>query len=217
MMKKAVIFDLDGTLSDSINSIKYCADRALEPLGFGPFSVKQYCYFVGDGAANLVKRALLAGGDAELIHFEAAFAAYKEIFREHCMYQVVPYDGIPELLKRLKEAGVLIAVLSNKPHEETIRVVETLFGEGYFDKIQGQKEGVAIKPSPEGVFQVLEELHLTAEEILYLGDTATDMKTGKSAGAFTVGALWGFREREELEESHADAIIGHPLQLLEYL
>lgn len=216
-MKKAVIFDLDGTLSDSINSIKYCGDRALAPFGIGPFETKQYCYFVGDGAANLVKRALIAGGDEELVHFEEAFALYKEIFRDNCMYQVKPYDGIRELLAKLKEAGVKIAVLSNKPHVETIRVIETLFGEDYFDVIQGQKEGVAIKPSPEGAFQVLEQLNLTAEEILYLGDTATDMKTGKGAGAFTVGALWGFRERRELEESHADAIIGHPLELLEYL
>jgi len=216
-MKKAVIFDLDGTLSDSINSIKYCGDRALAPFGIGPFETKQYCYFVGDGAANLVKRALIAGGDEELVHFEEAFALYKEIFRDNCMYQVKPYDGIRELLAKLKEAGVKIAVLSNKPHLETIRVIETLFGKEYFDVIQGQKEGVAIKPSPEGAFQVLEQLNLTAEEILYLGDTATDMKTGKGAGAFTVGALWGFRERRELEESHADAIIGHPLELLEYL
>jgi len=216
-MKKAVIFDLDGTLSDSINSIKYCSDWALAPYGIGPFTVKQYCYFIGDGAANLIKRALKAGGDTELEHFEEAFARYKEIFREHCMYQVVPYQGIPELLKALKESGIKITVLSNKPHAETIRVVESLFGEGYFDMIQGQKEGTAIKPSPEGVFQILEQLSLKPEDILYLGDTATDMKTGKAAGAFTVGALWGFRARQELEESHADAIIGHPLQLLEYL
>lgn len=216
-MKKAVIFDLDGTLSDSINSIKYCADKALAPFGIGPFEKKQYCYFVGDGAANLVKRALIAGGDTALEHFEEAFVRYREIFRENCMYEVKPYDGIRELLAKLKEAGVIIAVLSNKPHAETISVIETLFGKDYFDVIQGQKEGVAIKPSPEGVFQILEELSLTAEDILYLGDTSTDMKTGKSAGAFTVGALWGFRERAELEENHADAIIAKPLELLEYL
>lgn len=216
-MKKAVIFDLDGTLSDSINSIKYCADKALAPFGIGPFEKKQYCYFVGDGAANLVKRALVAGGDTELVHFEEAFALYREIFKENCMYEVKPYDGIRELLAQLKEKGIVIAVLSNKPHAETISVIETLFGKDYFDVIQGQQEGVAIKPSPEGVFQILEKLSLTAEDILYLGDTSTDMKTGKSAGAFTVGALWGFRERKELEENHADAIIGHPLELLEYL
>lgn len=216
-MKKAVIFDLDGTLSDSINSIKYSSDLALEKVGFGPFTVEQYKYFVGDGAANLIKRALIAGGDTELVHFEEVFAEYRKIFKENCMYQVEPYDGIRELLAALKAKGLAIAVLSNKPHAETINVIETLFGKGYFDMIQGQKENVAIKPSPEGVFQILDQLGLTAEDILYLGDTATDMKTGKSAGAFTVGALWGFRKREELEESHADAIISHPLELLNYV
>lgn len=216
-MKKAVIFDLDGTLSDSIASMKYCGDRALAPFGYGPFPESDYKYFVGDGAANLVKRALKAGGDEELVHFEEAFALYKKYFAEDCMYQVKPYEGIPELLAALKEKGLKIAVLSNKPHDQTIDVIETLFGKGYFDIIQGQKDGLPIKPDPAGVFAILKQLNLTAEDILYLGDTATDMKTGKSAGAFTVGALWGFRDRKELEEGHADAIIAHPLELLRYV
>lgn len=216
-MKKAVIFDLDGTLSDSIASIKYCGDKALEAFGIGPFSEQQYKYFVGDGAANLIRRALAAGGDTEFVHFQEAYALYREIFRENCMYQVKPYEGIPELIAGLKERGIKIAVLSNKPHVETVNVIETLFGEGCFDCIQGQKENVAIKPSPEGAFQIMEMLELAAGEILYLGDTATDMKTGKSAGAFTVGALWGFRDRAELEEGGADVIIEHPLQVLELL
>lgn len=216
-MKQAVIFDLDGTLSDSIQSIKYCGDLALATVGLGPFAVEQYKYFVGDGAANLVKRALAAGGDIELVHFQEVFDAYKVIFREHCMYEVKPYEGIRELLAELKMRGIKIAVLSNKPHVETLNVIETLFGKGYFDVIHGQKEDVAIKPSPEGAFNILEELELSAEDILYLGDTATDMKTGKGTGAFTVGALWGFRKREELEEAHADAVIAHPLELLTYL
>lgn len=216
-MKKAVIFDLDGTLSDSIASMKYCGDRALAPFGYGPFPESDYKYFVGDGAANLIKRALKAGGDEKLVHFEEAFALYKKFFAENCMYQVKPYEGIPELLAALKEKGLKIAVLSNKPHDQTIDVIETLFGKGYFDIIRGQKDGVPIKPDPAGVFAILRQWYLTAEDILYLGDTATDMKTGKSAGAFTVGALWGFRDRRELEEGHADAIIVHPLELLEYV
>lgn len=215
--KKAVIFDLDGTLSDSIASIKYSADKALELFGYGPFTEKQYKYFVGDGAANLVKRALIAGGDRELVHFESAFARYQEIFREYCMYQVKPYDGIRELLAALKERGIKIAVLSNKPHANTIDVIEKLFGKDYFDRIQGQTENIAIKPSPEGVFLILKEWEMSPQDILYLGDTATDMRTGKGAGAFTIGALWGFRESEELEEGGADVLIGHPMELLEYI
>ncbi len=214
---KAVVFDLDGTLSDSIASIKYCADLAIAPEGAGPFSEEDYKYFVGDGAANLIKRCLMAGGDREPVHFERAFARYKEIFRDNCMYEVKPYEGIRELLSGLKEQGIRLAVLSNKPHEETVQVIETLFGRGYFDVIQGQKAGVPIKPSPAGVFAILDQLGLEAEDILYMGDTATDMKTGKAAGAFTIGVLWGFRTRQELEESHADLIIEHPLEVLKLL
>lgn len=215
-MKKAVIFDLDGTLSDSIHSIKYSGDKALEPFGYGPFTVEQYKYFVGDGAANLVKRALAAGGDTELVHFREAYARYREVFRENCMYRVRPYDGIPELLATLKEQDVKITVLSNKPHAETINVIETLFGKGYFDVIQGQEENLEIKPSPQGVFRIRERLGISLEDILYLGDTATDMKTGKNAGVFTVGALWGFRDRKELEEGGADSLIEYPLELLRF-
>lgn len=216
-MKKAVIFDLDGTLSDSIASIKYCGDRAIAPFGYGPFPESDYKYFVGDGAANLIRRALAASGDREPAHFDEAFELYKKYFAADCMYQVKPYDGIPELLTALKERGVRIAVLSNKPHDQAVDVVESLFGKGYFDVIRGQKEGIAIKPDPVGVFAILKKLSLTTEDILYLGDTATDMKTGKSAGAFTLGALWGFRDRKELEESRADAVIASPLELLKFL
>lgn len=215
--KNTVIFDLDGTLSDSIHSIKYCTDAVMARYGYGPFTVKQYQYFVGDGAANLIKRALIEGGDKELIHFEEAFAAYKEIFKEYCMYQVKPYDGIRELLAALKERGINICVFSNKPHAETINVIEALFGKDYFDVILGQTEQLPIKPSPEGVHVILQKLGVEAQQALYLGDTATDMKTGKSAGLFTVGALWGFRDYKELSDNHADAIIERPEQLLEYL
>ena len=208
-MKKAVIFDLDGTLSDSIMSMKYSGDKTMAEFGYGPFSVQDYKYFVGDGAANLVKRALIKGGDTELTHFEAAYARYREIFQANCMYQVKPYEGIPQLLEELKKRGMKIAVLSNKPHHATLDVIESLFGKDYFDVVQGQVDGVPIKPDPAGVFRIL-------DEVLYMGDPATDMKTGKAAGAFTVGVLWGFRDRAELEEGHADAIIAQPLDLLKY-
>lgn len=216
-MKKAVIFDLDGTLNDTIASIKRSADAALGRFGFGPYTVEQYKYFVGDGAAVLVERCLEAGGDKEHVHFKEAYAEYQKVFEKYCMYRVKPYEGIRELLSALKERGVKLAVLSNKPHNRTVEVINEIFGEECFDIVLGQREGIQRKPSPEGVFYILKQLGLTAEEILYLGDTGTDMQTGKSAGAFTVGALWGFRTQEELEENHADAIIENPLKLLDYL
>ena len=216
-MKKAVIFDLDGTLTDSLESIKISADKAVGKFGFGPYTREQYEYFVGDGADTLIARCLQAGGDKSLACFDRAFAEYQKIFEEYCMYRVAPYDGIRELLRALKEKGVKIAVLSNKPHERTKEVIRTLFGEDYFDMVQGQTAEIEKKPSPKGVFRILEQLHLTEEDILYLGDTGTDMQTGKAAGAVTIGALWGFREREELLENHADYVIEKPLDLLQYL
>lgn len=232
-MKKAVIFDLDGTLTDTIASIKISADKAVGKFGFGPFSEEQYKYFVGDGAATLIERCLIAGGDTELKNFEGAFKEYQRVFEEYCMYKVEPYAGIRELLSALKEKGVKLAVLSNKPHERTKEVISAIFGDDCFDVVRGQMDTVAKKPSPEGVFKILEELSmaeplakteiggmaesLAPEDILYLGDTGTDMQTGKAAGAFTIGALWGFREEEELRKNHADVLIENPLQLLDYL
>ncbi len=216
-MKKAVIFDLDGTLTDSLESIQYSANRAIAQFGFAPYEKEQYKYFVGDGAAKLIERCLEGRGDTELKFFDRAFAAYKEIFAEYCMYKVEPYREIRELLEQLKERGLRLAVLSNKPHAETVNVVETLFGKDCFDVIQGQKPEIPRKPSPDGVYCILERLGLQQSDIVYLGDTGTDMQTGKSAGALTVGALWGFRDRKELEDHHADIIIENPLKLLDYI
>ena len=221
--KKAVIFDLDGTLSDSIHSMTFSGNACLREFGYGPFEEEDYKYFVGDGAANLIKRALRASGDAGLTHFDAAYKRYKEIFAEHCMDGVKPYAGMRELILALKQRGLRLAVLSNKPHEESVRVVEALFGKDVFEVIQGQTEGMPIKPSPEGVFRILSRMNEDAadpirpENVLYLGDTGTDVLTGRGAGAFTVGVLWGFRKREELLENGADALIEQPLDALKFL
>lgn len=219
---KAVIFDLDGTLSDTIDSIKYCGDRAVAPLGYGPFTEEQYKYFVGEGVCNLIRRMLVTAGDAddkhpEGVHFEEVLKRYKAYFAEDCMYQVKPYDGIAELLAELKRKGFKLCVLSNKPHEETENVIHTLFGENVFDVVQGQTDGIPIKPDPTAALRIAEGLAIPPENIVYLGDTATDMQTGKAAGFFTVGVLWGFRTREELEDNHADVVIAHPMELLSVL
>lgn len=216
-MKKAVVFDLDGTLSDSVLSIAYCANRALQKYGLQTFDTKRYQYFVGDGAAELIRRTLANQETDRSDLYEEVKAEYDKLFAVDCMYQVKPYAGIPELLSELKGRGIRVAVLSNKPHPNTCKVIHDLFGDAVFDVIQGQTPEINQKPSPDGVFLIAAALGIAVEELLYVGDTNTDMQTGKNAGAFTVGVLWGFRDRKELEENHADAIIAWPLELLDYL
>ena len=216
-MKKAVIFDLDGTLADTIASITYCGNLALSRFGLPSFGEEDYKHFVGDGAAMLIRRALLAGGDERLEHFDEVYETYLEIFAKDCMYQVKPYEGICALLEELKRLSVRIAVLSNKPDRDSLRVVEALFGKGYFDFVQGQREDIPRKPDPAGVYRIMEAFVLPAGDFLYVGDSGVDMKTGRAAGIFTVGVLWGFRDRKELVENGADAVISKPLELLSHL
>lgn len=213
-MKKAVIFDLDGTLADTLESIQYCSNYAIGTCGFPEIPLEKFKIFVGDGAATLIRRCLAYSGDVEGEFFEKAYLRYQIFFKEHCMHNVKPYDGIPEVLEELKKAGLKIAVFSNKPHERTIDVVESLFGKGYFDEILGQADDRPKKPHPDGVFYLAEKLGVTIDEIAYVGDTSTDMMTGKSAGAWTLGVLWGFRDRAELEKYKADVIIDKPADIL---
>lgn len=217
MSKKAVIFDLDGTLTDTLKSIWKSSNLALENAGLLPIELDRYRYFVGDGAEELLKRALVADGDTELSCLPRVRESYRKHFKKYVNYEVKPYDGILELLSALKERGILLAVNSNKPHDRAVDVVETIFGRNTFQMIVGQCGERERKPAPDGVFYIMEQLKLSKEEVIYLGDTCVDMKTGKSAGVFTVGALWGFRDRQELEENHADAVIGHPMELMDYL
>ena len=214
---RGVIFDLDGTLSDSIISIAYCANRALEKYGLSPFVTDRYKYFVGDGAATLIHRCVENQETDRSDLYEQVKAEYDRLFAVDCMYQVKPYPGIVELLQELKKRQIPIAVLSNKPHPNTLKVIHHLFGDDMFTIVQGQIPQIEKKPSPDGVLYIAEKLGIPAEQFLYVGDTNTDMQTGKNAGAFTVGVLWGFRDRKELEDNDADAIIETPMELLQYL
>ena len=216
-MIKACVFDLDGTLLNTINTITYYANLALEHYGIEPYNTDDYKYMVGNGAKILIERMLDGrgfSGDNEM--FDKVFGFYNEKYNSDVEYLTAPYDGICELLDNLKKEGITTAVLSNKPDYAAGEAVKT-FLNGYFDVVHGQRDGIEIKPSPEGVFEILNELGLTSDEILYIGDTATDMQTGKSANAYTIGVLWGFRLRDELEGANADAIVEHPSEIYNIL
>ena len=211
---KACIFDLDGTLCDTLESMAISANQCTAPFGYEPLPVDNFRYYAGDGAKTLVERVLRDAGDQELVHLEEVFQAYKAIFDRDCTYKVRIYDGILEALKVLKSMGVKLAVLSNKPHAQTVKVIETLFGNDLFDWVQGQQDGIEKKPDPSGAFMITKGLGVLPEECMYVGDTNVDMQTGNRAGMFTVGVLWGFRTREELLANNAHALANVPADLV---
>ena len=216
-MVKLCIFDLDGTLLNTLNTIAYYANNALEKHGVAPIAVERYKYLVGKGAKNLIHVALRERDCDNDELFEAVFADYNVAYNANVSYLTVPYDGIVAMLAELRARGIQGAIVSNKPDFATKAVVGEIFGDGAFDYVTGQKEGVPLKPDPAAVINVMETFGVSASECIYVGDTSTDMKTGKNAELYTVGVLWGFRDREELEANGADAIVSHPDEILKLL
>lgn len=206
-MIKACIFDLDGTLTRTQESIARPINMTLKYYGLPEQPVEDYNYFAGDGIKNALERALKVAGDTEAAHLEEGLPMCRKWMNEDPLYHVEPYPHVIESLHALKDKGIKIAVFSNKPHESAVNVVETIFGKGLFDHVQGQTDRIPIKPDPAGVYEILKEFGVKKEECLYFGDTNTDMMTGHNAGLYTVGVTWGFRPRAELEEYKADCII----------
>ncbi len=208
-MKKGIIFDLDGTLADTLSSIAYFANHALMQNGFPKIPVEEYRYLVGNGAKRLVHGMLRSvGADTEENYAKVA-PLYNDSYDADALYLTKPYDGILPLLDRLRENGIITAVLSNKPDRTTQKIVKTLFGD-HILFCRGQRDDTPRKPNPAGIYRLLEEMRLSPEECAYAGDTKTDMLTGKAAGLYTFGVLWGFRDETELRENGADQIVSHP-------
>lgn len=212
-MIKACVFDLDGTLADTLESMAYVANVILEKFSLKTLPVENFKYYCGEGANMLMRRCLRDAGDVELVHFDEGQRIYREMFAEDPMYKVTHYPGMPETIRELKRRNVKLAVCSNKPHPAAVKVIELMFG-GDFDLVIGQSEEIRRKPAPDGPLKIAEEFGVKPEECMYIGDTHTDMETGKAAGMFTVGALWGFRDRGELLGGGADTLAEKPEDLL---
>ena len=213
-MYKACIFDLDGTIADTVESIAYVGNQTLHHFHLPELPVENYNFYAGDGADELVRRMLQAVPGGDKVDYEEVRVLYRKWFGENPFYHVKPFEGILELLEGLKKEGLKIAVFSNKPHGAAVEVVEKIFGRDVFHKVQGQTEKIPRKPSPIGALAIAEEFQISPKECIYCGDTNTDMDTGKAAGMFTVGVTWGFRPRTELEEHHADKIVDRPEEIL---
>ena len=216
-MYKACIFDLDGTLANTLPTLVHFVNRALFECGYDTLESDCIRMLVGSGADKLMRDSLTAskGGYTE-DEVAALRKAYDNGYDNAPMYLTEAYDGMVETVLKLKEHGLKLGVLSNKPHYLTTQVVQALFPD-LFDVCYGQRAEIARKPSPDGALLIAEELGVRPEECLYLGDTGVDMKTGHAAGMTTVGVLWGFRPKSELEAYNAEHFIGHPSEILSLL
>jgi phosphoglycolate phosphatase len=213
MQFPAVIFDLDGTLLDTLADIADSVNRVLADRGCPTYPVDAYRHFVGEGAARLFERALPADRRrpevvAECLH------AFREAYAGNWNVRTRPYDGVPELLDGLTARAVRMAVLSNKPDRFTRLCVEEYLSRWRFEVVFGQREGVPRKPDPTGALEIASRLGVAAERFVYLGDSATDVRTARSARMRAVGAAWGFRPAEELEAAGAEVIIERPVEFL---
>lgn len=217
MMYKACIFDLDGTLTDTLESLTYSVNETLKEMELPEITSEQCRSFVGNGARFLMEKAVSVSGEEHLSRLEEAMERYGRIFDANCTYRVVPYPGILSMLEEMRAEGLALAVLSNKPHKQAVHVVEEIFGKDVFQIIQGQKENVPRKPDPTVALQIAEELHATPEETVYIGDSEVDVTTGLAAGMHTIAVSWGFRNRQVLEEAGARYIAKDPKEIIGWI
>lgn len=213
-MKKMCIFDLDGTLINSLPAISHFANTAIAEAGLAPIDTDTYRYYVGDGMDTLLHRCLAHYNADTPENFAKVREVYKSGYDNDVLYETHAYDGIKELLEQLKSKGIKICVLSNKPDNAVSDAVYQLFGKDCFDMVIGQIDGIPKKPAPDSVFEICKRMGISPAETVFVGDTNVDVQTGKNAGAYTIGVLWGYRDEKELRENGADIIIDSPAEIL---
>lgn len=214
---KAVLFDLDGTLLDTIDDLADAMNSALSACGYATHSAQECKHFVGDGVPMFVRRAMPPAARDDAVAVARVTELYRGAYTANWADKTRPYDGIPELLDALAARALPAAVYSNKPDEATKLVVGKLLGRWSFAAVVGHRPGCEHKPDPATAIEIAGLLGLRAAEVLYVGDTGTDMQTAMGAGMFPVGALWGFRAADELTANGAKVLVAKPMELLELL
>ncbi len=210
---KAVIFDLDGTLLNTIDTITYYSNKALSKFGFATATADEFKYFVGNGAVKLIERALSKSGEWTSEDFENVYTYYNEIYNAEPLYLTKSFPGIFEMLTELKSAGVKIGVLSNKPDEAVQGVVKKFFGD-LPDIVSGGKKGVPLKPDPAAAENILSYFGAERAVSAFVGDSGVDMMTGRNAHLHTIGVKWGFRTEDELIKNGAEHTVDEPGEII---
>lgn len=213
-MKKLAIFDLDGTLLNTITDLGKACNFALEKMGFAPHPIQAYAYMVGNGVRNLMKKAQQ---DADEETIDKLLMHFKHYYNEHCLDNTKPYPGIHELLASLSERGVALAVASNKYQEATDKIIRGALPDFNFVAIEGQQDGRHRKPDPSILFSILEKFPIAKKDVIYIGDSGIDIECAKRACVESIGVSWGFRPASELRMANADFVVSHPAEILEHL
>ncbi|MBQ2676175.1 MAG: HAD family hydrolase [Clostridia bacterium] len=213
---KAVLFDLDGTTVNTIEDLCDAVKHSMNENGYPTYTVDEYKMMVGNGMRKLLERALPKSvcNDAKVV--DELFLGFAKYYTANCCNKSAPYDGIVELISRLKQAGIKIATVTNKGESSAQRVVSKLFSDS-FDFVIGQSDKYPTKPDPTTAFIAMDKLGVKPQECVFVGDSGVDMITAKNCGAYPVGVSWGFRTEQELWDNGAKHVISHPLQLLEII
>lgn len=214
-MIELVIFDLDGTLIDSLADIADAANKSLRSHLLPIHPTDSYRYFVGNGLQNLIRR-IVPPQTTDLVRQEIS-EGFKINYSRNWNNQTLPYPGILKMLNSLDEKGIGTAILSNKPHSFTTSCVEEFFFGNAFLSVYGQQPTIPLKPDPGGALRIIEKLNCPARKCLFVGDTSIDIQTGNAAGMTSMGVTWGFRDRSELVEAGADIIINNPEEIVRHV
>lgn len=215
-MKKLVIFDLDGTLLNTIADLAHSTNYALNKLGYPTHEIDQYNFMVGNGINKLFERALPEGEKSEenILRVRKEFIPY---YDKHNADDSRPYPGIPELLSGVQSKGIQLAVASNKYQSATQKLITHYFSDIHFTAVFGQREGINVKPDPTIVLDILKLANVEKEDVLYVGDSGVDMQTAANAGVTACGVTWGFRPRAELEKFNPSYIVDSAEEIYELI
>jgi len=210
---RAAIFDLDGTLINSIEDIAGAMNEVLDKYGYPSYSLDDYKYLTGGGAIELVKNSIKKISNDGENEIEKMLQEYLDVYAKRNNSKSKPYKGITETLKKLSHISIPLGVISNKPQIQVDKIV-TQFFPNVFLAVQGSQQGVPLKPHPEGAIQMANSWNISPENIIFVGDSGIDMETAKNAAMYGVGALWGFRDAIELTQTGAKILIQHPSEII---